>query len=87
MTPNNPLRQYFRQPAIYIKLPSGGKYYADSAIDFPVNGDIPVFPMTVKDELTLKTPDALLSGESTVKVIESCCATIKDAWDTCFHKQ
>jgi hypothetical protein len=37
--------------------------------------------MTGMDEILLKTPDALLSGESTVKVIESCIPGIKNAWD------
>ena len=77
---NNPLFKHFRQPAIYIKLPSGGNYYADSAIVFPVNGDIPVLPMTVKDELTLKTPDALLNGVGMIEVVKSCCPNIKDPW-------
>ena len=43
--------------------------------------DIPVMSMTGMDELLLKTPDALINGEATVKVIESCCPTIKDAWE------
>jgi len=33
------------------------------------------------DEIILKTPDALLSGESSVRVIESCVPGIKNAWD------
>jgi hypothetical protein len=36
--------------------------------------------MTGMDEIILKTPDALMSGESTVKLIQSCCPSIKDAW-------
>jgi len=28
----NPLKQYFRRPAIYLKLPSGGNFYPDGAI-------------------------------------------------------
>jgi hypothetical protein len=32
------------------------------------------------DEILLKTPDALFNGESTVKVIQSCCATVADGW-------
>jgi hypothetical protein len=43
--------------------------------------NVPVFSMTGMDEIILKTPDALLSGESTVRVVESCCHNIKDAWD------
>jgi hypothetical protein len=77
---NNPLKKYFRQPKVYINLPSGGIYNQPGTLaGDPTN--IPVFGMTGMDEIMLKTPDALLSGESTVKVIESCCATIKDAWD------
>ena len=70
--PANPLSGYYRQPKIYIRLPSGGEYYPEGALDVSENGDYPVFAMTAKDELMLKTPDALLSGESTVEVIKSC---------------
>lgn len=77
---NNPLFKHFRQPAIYLRLPSGGKFYPDSAIDFPAIGEIPVYPMTVKDELTLKTPDALMNGEGMINVVKSCCPNIKDPW-------
>jgi len=77
---SNPLRKYFRQPKIYLKLPSKGKYYTPGAIDMPENGEIPVFAMTAKDELIIKTPDALLNGEATVEVIKSCIPNIKDPW-------
>jgi hypothetical protein len=76
----NPLTKHFRQPAIYIKLPSEGRWYEDGDIDLPVTGEIPIYPMTAKDELTMKTPDALLNGASTAHVIESCCPAIKNAW-------
>jgi hypothetical protein len=77
---NNPLFKHFRQPALYLKLPSQGKFWPDSAIDLPVTGEIPVYPMTVKDEITLKTPDALMNGVGVVETIQSCCPNIKDAW-------
>ena len=76
---NNPLQQYFRQPKIFVSLPSQGIYYAPGAI----NGDptrLPVFGMTGMDEILFKTPDALLTGESTAKVISSCCPAITDPW-------
>ena len=41
---------------------------------------MPVFGMTGMDEIVVKTPDSLMSGESTVRVIQSCCPVIKDAW-------
>ena len=80
-TAPNPLQKHFRQPAIHLKLPSQGQFYPESAIDLPVTGEIPVYPMTVKDELTLKTPDALMNGSGMIEVIKSCCPSIKDPWE------
>ena len=76
----NPLSSYFRQAKIYLTLPSGGKYYPENCLDMPESGELPVMPMTAKDELALKTPDALLSGQATVDLIESCIPNIKNAW-------
>jgi hypothetical protein len=78
--PQNPLQQYFRQPKIYLKLPSQGVYNKPGSIQGDAT-NMPVYGMTGMDEIILKTPDALLTGESTVKVIESCCPNIKNAWD------
>jgi hypothetical protein len=76
----NPLQKYFRQPKIFVSLPSQGKFYPQGALDLTENGEYPVYSMTARDELTMKTPDALLNGEATVAVIESCMPNIKDAW-------
>jgi len=76
----NPLAKHFRQPVLYIKLPSGGRWWPEGSIDIPVTGDIPVYSMTAKDEITMKTPDALMNGASTVHVIQSCCPSIHNAW-------
>ena len=76
----NPLAKHFRQPILYISLPSQGKWYPADALDVPVNGQLPIYAMTAKDEITMKTPDALLNGASTAHVIESCCPGIKDPW-------
>jgi hypothetical protein len=76
----NPLTQYFRQPAIYIKLPSQGQNYPVGTIDMPTNGELPVYPMTAIDEITYRTPDALFNGQAVVNVIQSCVPNIKNAW-------
>lgn len=76
----NPLSKYFRQPKLHITLPSGGKFYPEGAIEITETGEFPVYSMTAKDELTLKTPDALLNGQATVEVIKSCIPSIKDPW-------
>lgn len=76
----NPLSRLFRTPAIYIDLPSGGKFYPDGALDMPENGELPVYPLTNKDEITLRTPDALINGQGVVDVIQSCIPNIKNPW-------
>lgn len=80
MLSNNPLKQYFRQPAIYIKLPSGGNFYPDGTLDIPPNGELPVYPMTAIDEITYRTPDALFNGSAVATVIQSCVPNIKNPW-------
>jgi len=77
---HNPLQKYFRQPKLYITLPSGGRFYSSNAIEMTETGELPVFSMTAKDELIMKTPDALLNGQATVDVIQSCIPSIKNAW-------
>ena len=77
----NPLSQYFRQPSIYIKLPSNGQFYPVGALNMPANNELPVLPMTAIDEIAYRTPDGLYNGSSTVSVIQSCCPHIKDAWN------
>ena len=75
----NPLQQYFRQPKIWVGLPSNGAYSDPDTFQGDVS-NMPVFGMTGMDEIILKTPDALITGESTVKIIQSCCPNIKHAW-------
>jgi hypothetical protein len=80
MTENpNPLNKYFRQASIYVKLPSGTDYPTD-VVTKSETGEIGIMPMTAKDEIRFKTPDALMNGQGVVDVIESCVPDIKDAW-------
>tara|TARA_B110000285_G_scaffold192669_1_gene221200 strand:- start:1723 stop:2550 length:828 start_codon:yes stop_codon:yes gene_type:complete len=76
---NNPLQKYYRQPKIYLDLPSKGNFYPKGALE----GDpskLPVFGMTAMDEIMFKTPDALFNGEATVQVIKSCIPNILHPW-------
>ena len=77
---DNPLARYFRQPKLYIPLPSGGNFYAEGALEKTENGEYPIYSMTARDDLTLKIPDALLNGQATVDIIKSCVPNIKDPW-------
>lgn len=77
----NPLKQFFRQPAIYLSLPSGGRHWPAGALTMPENRELPVYPMTAIDEITYRTPDALFNGQAVINVIHSCVPNIKNAWD------
>jgi len=74
---NNPLRQYFRSFKLYLKIPSGTSYYTPDVVEFTEKGEIGVMPMTGKDELALKNPDALLNGEALIEVLTSCVPAVK----------
>jgi len=74
----NPLASYFRQFKLYLKLPSGTTYYKPDVITFTDTNEVGIMPMTGKDELILKNPDALLNGEALIEVIKSCCPAINE---------
>ena len=76
----NPLQQYFRQPKIYVSLPSKGAYMPTGTVVGDLSS-VAVQGMTGMDEIILKTPDALFSGEASIKMLQSCCPSIKNAWD------
>jgi hypothetical protein len=76
----NPLMKHFRQPKLFIDLPSKGLFYAPGSLEKTENNQYAVYPMTAKDEIMIKTPDALLNGQSTVNVIQNCVPAIKNAW-------
>lgn len=77
---SNPLKQFFRRPSVYLKLPSGGKNYELGSLEIPENGELPVYPMTAIDEISVRTPDALFNGSALVDLVTSCIPNIKDPW-------
>jgi len=76
----NPLMGHFRMPKIHLSLPSQGRWWKSGALELPVTGEIPIFAMSAKDEILLRTPDGLMNGEAVRSVIEHCCPSIKDGW-------
>ena len=77
---DNPLKAYFRQPSLYLRLPSNGRWWPDGSLSLPISGELPVMSMTAADEILLQTPEALMSGEATVSLVQNCIVGINDAW-------
>ena len=76
---DNPLKSYVRTPKLQVLLPSRGKW-GDTETASKITGEIPVYPMTSKDEVMIKNPDALLNGESVASVLRSCTG-IENVYD------
>lgn len=65
-----------------VALPSKGLLYKNSTTDVDIlNGQIQMFPMTVKDEEILSTSRFLKTGAATRMVIDNCIASDMDARD------
>jgi hypothetical protein len=75
---DNPLTQYFRLPQIYVKLPSEGRFYHADDIELSDNGELAIHALTALDQMLLRTPDALLNGESLIKVVKNCVPGVKN---------
>ncbi len=74
----SPLQKYKRQPKLVIDLPSKGAWYNDKIVD--KFEELEVYSMTASDEIVVKTPDALITGNAVVNVIQNCIPAIKNAW-------
>ena len=74
----NPLASHFRKVDMYVPLPSKGKYY-DSPLELSTDLELGIYPMTVRDEIEIKSADALYNGNGLFHLIESCIPSIKNA--------
>lgn len=75
---SNPLARHFRKPGISIRLPSNLLYYKRGEVLVVPNGEVEIYPLTLKDEIQLKNPDGLNSGASLYRIVQSCCPGIRN---------
>ena len=68
---SNPLSKFFRQPAIYFALPSGGAWWPNNALERTETGEVAVYPMTTRDEIMMRTPDALIKDRKSTRLNSS----------------
>lgn len=69
----NPLLERVSIPGERFRLPSGGLFYKNGELaDGIKDAEITVTLMTAMEELVLKSPDKLLSGEAIIDVFRKC---------------
>lgn len=72
----NPLQRYFRRPALWVKLPTLGKWYQNNEVHYNEHCEVQVYGITAIDEIMINTPDALFNGHALESVIESCIPSV-----------
>lgn len=82
-TIQNPLlARLNRLPGETIRLPSLGRFYRNGELsEDTVNGEIVLNPMTMTDELMMKSPDMLFQGTAIDRVFQRCSPNIKKPLD------
>lgn len=75
MTQDNPLLKSLRLPGETVRLPSRALTYTAKQLDQAIidnNGELHVYPMTTYEEILMKTPDLLFSGQAIVQTFARC---------------
>jgi hypothetical protein len=69
-------------PGDTLRLPSKGIFYKNGEVDDSViDGEVTLKPMTVTDELLMRSPDMLFQGSAIETVIRRCCPQIQKPLD------
>lgn len=76
----NPLLQNLRLPGETVRLPSEARFYDDTVVatDVLKEGELHVYPMTTYEEILMKTPDLLYTGQAIVQTFARCIPQIND---------
>lgn len=77
---NDPLLNYYRTKEVYVLLPTQGRWYKNKP-NLTQDGEIGIYPMSVRDEIMLKIPDTLYNGEALFEVIQSVAPDIVDPYE------
>lgn len=71
-----------RLPGTSIRLPSCGIFYTNNELDPEcTDGQIQLFPMTVTDEIIMRSVDMLFQGTAIESVIKRCAPQVKQPLD------
>lgn len=77
MPAHNPLIDRITMPGSTFQMPSCGLFYKDGELSSDVNmGEVHIHAMSAYDEILMKTPDSLFSGEAVNIVFKRCIPQI-----------
>lgn len=76
----DPLSSFYRTKEVYVTLPTQGRWYKNKP-NLTDDGEIGIFPMSVRDEIMLKIPDTLYNGEALFEVLQSIAPDIVDPYE------
>ena len=69
----NPLLDRVRMPGETFTLPSGGLFYTNGELSSEItSAEVHIYPMTALDEIIIKTPDKLFSGDAVKEIFGRC---------------
>ncbi len=77
----NPLLESLRLPGETVRIPSRSVLYTEQQVDPQViesGGELHVYPMTTYEEILMKTPDLLFSGQAIVQTFARCIPQIRN---------
>ena len=78
----NPLlKRKNRMPGETIRLPSRGKFYDEIVLKDHKNGEITLRPITLTDEIMMKSPDMLIQGTAIDHTFRRCSPNIVSPLD------
>jgi hypothetical protein len=66
-----------RAPVTTIKLPTGRNFYPRNIVEYDDAGEVSLYAMTSRDEMTLRSQDLSLHGKAIEIVIKSCVPQVK----------
>lgn len=76
---HNPLVRRVKLPGESFTVPSRGLLYDEGVLSADTsNGELHVYPMTAIDELVMKSPDKLFSGDAVREVFARCVPQVND---------
>lgn len=79
MSEENPLLKKIEMPGRKFRLPSRGLFYTNGELDESIkDGEIEVLSMTAIDEISLRSPEFLFSGEAIERVFKRCIPDVKN---------